>query len=360
MNILFLPKYYKKAASCRYRFLQFIPYFEHAGIRCVVSPLFDDNYLEIKYQTGKNDIFEVVKAFMRRLKTLLHVNKYDLVVIHCEVFPYFSLFEKYLILRKIKYIFDYDDAIFHNYDNSHFFIVRWLFRDKISAIIKGAEYVITGSKYLADYALRFNNNVEVFPTVIDNNKYKKIKVERTLSSLFTIGWIGSPSTSKYVEGIETALAEICKDGFAKVILIGAGKVNLSGVNYQNIEWSDDNEIRNIQLCDVGIMPLHDDLWEKGKCGFKLIQYMACGLPVVASPVGVNCELVKEGKNGFLATTTEEWIRALNILRYDFDLRQRFGRYGRQMVEKYYSLQIMAPRYVALLEKVICKNENFDN
>jgi glycosyltransferase involved in cell wall biosynthesis len=358
MEILLLPKYGRKAASCRYRFLQYVPYLESLGIKCTISPLFDDDYLEKKYQTGRNDVVDVAKAFFRRLMTIVHLHKYDLVVIHCEMFPYLPpLFERYLILRKIKYIFDYDDAIFHNYDQSPNMIMRWLFKEKIITAIEGAKYVIAGSQYLADYALRANKNVEVIPTVIDINKYPVRKLCPAPAETFTIGWIGSPSTAKYVEEIGTALSEICDNDNTKIILIGAGRVNLPGVNYENLEWSEESEITNMQLFDVGIMPLSDGLWEKGKCGFKLIQYMACGLPVVASPVGVNSMLVEEGKNGFLVKTIEDWVRVLSILRDDRALRQRLGECGRKIIENQYCLQVTAPRYIALMQNIIKENTN---
>ena len=286
------------------------------------------------------------------------MHKYDLIVIHCEIFPYLPpLFEKYLTLRKIKYIFDYDDAIFHNYDQTSHMIIRWLFKEKISTVIKGARHVIAGSQYLADYALKVNNNVEVIPTVININKYPSRQSRATSEDIFTIGWIGSPSTAKYVEEIGVALSEICNDGNTKILLIGAGNMKLPGVNYENLEWSEDSEINNLRLFDVGIMPLSDGPWERGKCGFKLIQYMACGLPVVASSTGVNSVIVEEGKNGFLVRTISDWVRALKILRDDVELRQRMGEYGRKKVENQYCLQVTAHRFVAIFKKILNETIN---
>ncbi len=355
MQVLLLPKYEKKAASSRYRYLQYIPYFESCGIKCTVSPLFNDEYLENKFSTGRAGIFNVLRAFVRRLISIINSDKYDLIILHCEAFPYFPpLFEKYLAFRKIKYIFDYDDAIFHNYDQHQSRLIRWLLKEKIAAAIVGAKHVIAGNKYLADYALKVNNNVDIIPTVIDLNKYPGqygLKPDKT----FTIGWIGSPSTAKYVENIVEALSEVCRTGNCQVILIGAGKANLMGVRFENIVWSEDDEIKNMQMFDVGIMPLSDGLWERGKCGFKLIQYMACGLPVVASPVGVNSELVESGRNGFLAKSTADWVHALSSLRDDKDLRQRMGEAGRKKVEEQYCLQLTVPKFVAVLQKVMDEN-----
>lgn len=353
MRILLLPKYGRKAASCRYRYLQYIPYLEKNGISCTISPLFDDAYLENKFKNGRALIYDILRAFICRFKAILSSHKYDLVILHCEAFPYLPpLFEKYLKLRKIPYIFDYDDAIFHNYDQNPNRLINWLLRDKVATAIGGAKYVTAGCQYLADYALNVIGNVEVVPTVIDIDKYQTCKFERKSTNTFMIGWIGSPSTAKYVEEIGLALSEICNNSSTKIVLIGAGKVDLPGVNLEKIDWSEDSEIENMRVFDVGIMPLSDGPWERGKCGFKLIQYMACGLPVVASPIGVNSDIVEEGKNGYLARTTEEWVRALTTLRDNKELRQRMGEAGRKKVEEQYCLQVTAPKFLALLQKVV--------
>lgn len=353
MKILLLPKYGSKAASCRYRFLQYIPYVESCGIKCTIAPLFDDDYLENRFRTGRNDIVDIVKAFVRFFMTMWHSHKYDLIVIHCELFPYLPpLFEKYFKLRKIKYIFDYDDAIFHKYDQSSNMIIRWLFSDKIATVIEGAKHVIAGNQYLADYAIKVNDNVEIIPTVVDIDKYPNSPSGQSSTDTFTIGWIGSPSTAKYVEEIGAALSEICDDDNTKIILIGAGKVKLPGVNYKKLEWSEDSEINNLRLFDVGIMPLSDGPWERGKCGFKLIQYMACELPVIASPVGVNSVIVEDGRNGFLAKTIADWVRVLRFLRDDKEMRKRMGKAGRKKVEEQYCVQVTAPKFVVLMKKAL--------
>ena len=255
-------------------------------------------------------------------------------------------------MRKIAYIFDYDDAIFHNYDQNPNRLIKWLLKGKVATAIGGAKYVTAGCQYLAEYALKVNSNVVVIPTVIDIDKYPKHGSKLKLVNSFTVGWIGSPSTVKCVEAIGMALTNICNTNNVKIVLIGAGKVDLPGVNLEKIEWSEGSEIENVRMFDVGIMPLADSPFERGKCGFKLIQYMACGLPVVASPVGVNSNIVEDGKNGFLAKTTEDWVRALTTLRDNKDLRQRMGAAGRKKVEEQYCLHVTAPKYLVLLQKIL--------
>ena len=355
MHILLLPKYSRKAASTRCRYLQYIPYLESCGFKCTVSPLFNDEYLEKRFNVGRAGIVNIVLALVNRLTTIIFSFKYDVIILHCEAFPYLTpLLEKYLAFRKIKYIYDYDDAIFHNYDQHSNRLVRWLLKEKIAEVIAGAKGVIAGNKYLANYALKVNSSVEIIPTVVDLNRFPKQRVYRS-DKTFTIGWIGSPSTTKYIEIAAEAISKVCSTGDCKLILIGACNVSLPGINIERRVWSEDDEVENMQGFDVGIMPLPDGPWERGKCGFKIIQYMACSLPVVASPVGVNSEIVESGRNGFLAKSKADWINALNTLRNDKELRQRMGDAGREKVEAQYCLQVTAPKLVAVLQKVINGN-----
>jgi glycosyltransferase involved in cell wall biosynthesis len=355
MQILLLPKYSRKAASTRCRYLQYIPYLESCGFKCTVSPLFNDEYLEKRFNVGRAGIVNIVLALVNRLTTIIFSFKYDVIILHCEAFPYLTpLLEKYLAFRKIKYIYDYDDAIFHNYDQHSNRLVRWLLKEKIAEVIAGAKGVIAGNKYLANYALKVNSSVEIIPTVVDLNRFPKQRVYRS-DKTFTIGWIGSPSTTKYIEIAAEAISKVCSTGDCKLILIGACNVSLPGINIERRVWSEDDEVENMQGFDVGIMPLPDGPWERGKCGFKIIQYMACSLPVVASPVGVNSEIVESGRNGFLAKSKADWINALNTLRNDKELRQRMGDAGREKVEAQYCLQVTAPKLVAVLQKVINGN-----
>jgi len=173
-------------------------------------------------------------------------------------------------------------------------------------------------------------------------------VEVPVNDIFTIGWIGSPSTAKHLLDAEIALKQVCKNRGGKVVLIGAGENPFSGLMATMRDWNEATQSMEIGNFDVGIMPLPDNPWERGKCGFKLIQCMACGKPVVASPVGVNREIVVEGVNGFLASTSKEWVDALLRLRADPELRRAMGEKGRRMVEEKYCLQVTAPRLHRLL------------
>lgn len=350
VSILFLTKYSREGASSRYRFLQYFPYLESRGIACAFSPLTDSRYLKHMYASGKGTVGDIASALFRRLCAMLTACRYDVLMIEYEILPYFPpVLEKMLKAFGIPYIVNYDDAIFYRYSQHPNTWVRRLLGKKIDTVMQNAAFVIAGNDHLADYARRAGaSRVELLPTVIDLDRYPD--TPRPASDVFTIGWIGSPSTAKYLKDIAPALAKVCEGGRGKVVLIGSGEIRLPGVPVEVRPWSEATEVGDLRLCDIGIMPLYDGLWERGKCALKLIQYMACGLPVVVSPVGVNKEIVKNGVNGYLAGDNAEWRRALTTLRDDASLREAMGKAGRIKVESAYSLQVTAPRLERLLEE----------
>lgn len=349
-SILFLTRYSRLGASSRYRFLQFLPALELAGFHCNVSPLLDDEYLVNRYAHGRGRLIDYAKALLGRLLSLVTAYRYDLLVIEKELLMYFpAVMERFLAFAGIPYVVDYDDAIFHQYDQSNSWLVRTLLSGKIATVMRHSSMVIAGNAYLAEYARSCGSRqVETVPTVVDLDRY--VQALPAKKGCFVIGWIGSPSTYPYLHDIAPALAEVCAGGRARVVLVGSGPVQLSGVPVTTLPWAEESEVADMSSFDVGIMPLPDKPWARGKCGFKLIQYMACGLPVVASPVGVNSQIVAEGENGFLAQCCDDWVRALSALRDDEDLRRRMGKSGRSRVEERYCLQVVAPKLISLFEK----------
>lgn len=352
ISALFLTKYSREGASSRYRFLQYFPFLEANGIACSFSPLTDAKYLEHLYASGRGNALDLARSLARRMGALSTVTKYDVVVIEYEILPFFPpVFEARLKKAGIPVIVNYDDAIFYRYSLHPNAFVKRLLGGKIDTVMRKADLVIAGNDYLADYARKAGaGRIEVLPTVVDLVRYPG--APEGANSIFTIGWIGSPSTAKYLRQIAPALAEASAGGRARLRLIGSGPIELPGVPTEVRSWSEETEVSQLESCDAGIMPLHDGLWERGKCGLKLIQYMACGLPVVVSAVGMNNQLVGEGVNGFLARDNAEWIKALSALRDDPALRERMGRAGRKKVEAGYSLQIAAPRLEALIRQVV--------
>jgi len=221
-------------------------------------------------------------------------------------------------------------------------------------IMRRASIVVVGNAYLADRARAAGaKRVELVPTVVDLERYRADRGSD--GRAFTIGWIGSPSTAKYLARLAPVLAGFCRAHDARLVVVGAREVSLDHVQVELKPWSEATEVEDILGFDVGIMPLPDDPWERGKCGYKLIQYMACARPVIASPVGANRQIVEHGVNGFLATTDDEWRSALEMLYAAPELRARLGAAGRRKVQTAYSTRVTAPHLANLL-KVAASNQ----
>ncbi len=351
MKVTYFTKYSAAGASSRYRSYQYFPALEASRLDVRVKPLLSDHYLSQKFSTGRAGLWQVLNAFCRRIWDVLVVPPGSMVVIEYELLPWLpAVLERWLVWRGCRYIVDYDDAMFHQYDAHSSRWVRALLGRKISLVMRLAQTVVAGNAYLAAYAHASGaKRVEVIPTVINLRRYP-LRPAHANSGPIVIGWIGSPSTSRYLLQVAPALAKLCADGQVKVCLVGAASIDLPGVPVEHITWNESTEVAALQSFDVGIMPLPDEPWARGKCGFKLIQYMACGLPVVASPVGANTEIVQDDCNGYLASATEEWVGAIMRLCSDADLRQRMGTAGRKRVEEEYCLSVTAPKVIELLKQ----------
>lgn len=352
MKILFFTRYTRLGASSRLRFFQFFPYFNSKGIVVDTSPLFNDQYLNELYGKKKISRWNIINSYFNRLVDLLKVYKYDLIVIEKELFPFFpALVEVMFSFFKVKYIVDYDDAIFHNYDQHPNQFVRRFLGNKIGTVMRCASLVVAGNAYLEEYAVKSGSKkVIIIPTVIDTYQYKVKEVQNP--SEVIIGWIGSPSTLKYVEMLKPVLNEIKSKYPIKLHIIG-GKAGVGLDEIEEVvEWSETGEVEMIRKFDIGIMPLKDQLWEYGKCGYKLIQYMGCGLPVVGSPIGVNNVIIKEGVNGYKPIDADEWMKALESLIVNQRLRVAMGKEGRFMVEESYSLEKASKTWISLISEVV--------
>ncbi len=212
--------------------------------------------------------------------------------------------------------------------------------------------VTAGNEYLAGRARRAGAPiVQIVPTVVDLSQYTSL-LDARVNPLMQVGWIGTPSTwDEYGKKLYNQLKDFLANHSARFKAVGA-KLKAESIDCLDIvPWCEATEVRDIQSMDIGVMPLSDTPWSRGKCGYKLIQYMACGLPVVASPVGENCQIVEHGVNGFLAETNEEWRIAIETLLGDAGLRRRMGAAGRKKVEDHYSLQVWGPRVAKMLQRV---------
>lgn len=316
-----------------------------------VAPLLSDRYVQHLYAKGARGV-ETLGAYIRRVRQLARAKRFDLLWIEYEIFPWLpSLLERLFTSAAPPYVVDYDDAIYYRYNLHPNRLVRAVYAGKIEQVMRGARLVIAGNDYLATHAREAGaKNVAYLPSVVDTDRYQPLP--RIDSSAFTIGWIGSPVTAQFLSGVRSALAQTCDGGSARLVLVGAGEAAGRNLPAEIRKWSEASEVTDIQSFDVGIMPLPDEPFERGKCGYKLIQYMACGLPVIASPVGVNTRIVEDGVNGFLATTSKEWVRAIATLKENPELRRRMGAAGRKKVEREYSVAVAAVTLASLLRSAV--------
>jgi len=349
LRVLALTRYGRKGASSRMRFEQFIPALAELGVDVEIVPLLRDEYIERLYSRRPKAVWQILGDYLRRLPWLFQARRFDLLWIEKELFPELpAWFERLLTLFNIRYVVDYDDAIFHNYDLSAN-PWRHMLRYKIDGVMRNSKLVVCGNAYLADRAKATGaTRVEIIPTVIDLDRYS-VKM-KSLSEPLVIGWVGSAATVKYLDIALPALQLLAKEYPVQLRVVGAD-FTAPGLDIDCRPWSEQDEVQQIQAFDIGIMPLADSPWERGKCGYKLIQYMACGIPVVASPIGVNEEIVEHDASGYLASGTNAWVDALRNLAVDPDLRYQFGMRGRKLVEDSYCLQVVTPRMRSLFEEV---------
>ena len=364
LEVVALTKYSYDGPSSRYRYYNYRECFQREGIKMTISPLFTAAYFKARGKVSK--LLHVLKAYLLRflllMRLLFGVKKSHLLIIEYELFPFFpALFERLLGWRGIRYIADYDDAIFHKYDMHRSRLVRKLLGKKIGQVMKTAQTVIVCNAYLEAYARRFNRKTLRLPTVVLLDKYTEAAEHyvRRPEQPFTVGWIGSKSTSRYLLDILPAIEKFASGHDVQFNFVGfdenvlpAGMRECCKIN--TVAWSEETEIEQILAFDVGIMPLSNDPWAEGKCGFKLVQYMSCKKPVIASPVGINVFLVEEGVNGCIAGTVEAWFDAFEKLYTDERLRLRMAQANYAKILDQYNHQKNCHQYIALIREITGK------
>lgn len=359
IRVLALSPIPEEGAGCRFRVSQYIPYLEANGFAVTFSSLFTPEFFRLVYQRGHHirKAAAFVGLSIRRLQSLRRTADYDLVLVYREIFPIGpAIVERLLALPgRPPIVFDFDDAMFlPSVSDANRLIAALKFPGKLATIVRVSDHVLAGNDYLAAYARRFNDEVTMIPTCVDTTKFvPRADGGPAAGRPPVVGWIGSPTTGTYIRGLARVLQRAHARHPFVLRVSGAGEpIVVEGVPTEEVPWALEREIELFNTCDVGVYPLEDDEWAKGKCGFKAIEFMACGVPVVASAVGVNRTLVDDGVNGFLASTEDEWVDKLVRLLGDAELRRQFAEAGRRTVEATYSLHVNAPRLAATLRGVV--------
>lgn len=349
-----VPSIYDSSPGQRFRLEQWEPLLKEKGINITYSPFETEELQQILYQNGNTlrKIQAVAKNMNRRRSEVKSLAGFDLVYVFREAallgLPWF---ERRIGGSGIPMVFDFDDAVFHSYISpSNGYLSYLKFPNKTGEICRLSAHIMAGNQYLSDYAGRFNENVTIIPTTIDTEKYQVVE-KKPDSEIVTIGWSGSFSTVQNLDTIREVLQELAKQEKFRLRVIGTSNYELSGVDTEALKWRSETEIEDLQKIDIGLMPLPDDKWSKGKCGLKALQYMALGIPTICSPVGVNSTIIKDGENGFLADGKDEWIEKLKKLLHSFELRKKLGTAGRKTVEEGYSAVSQAPRVYDVFKSV---------
>lgn len=348
IKVLGLALYGPLAASTRYRLGQYVNGLADLGIDLQIRHLLGDDYLRSRFVDGPLPVAAMLRAGVARLGDLWRLHEFEASILHCELLPLMPGWLERTLIRK-PYIYDMDDAFYLRYHVGRTRVVKALLGSKFDHVMTGAAAVTAGNAVLKDYALRHNPTVAQLPTVVDTDRY--VPVVGRHNTVFTVGWIGSPSTASYLPELVKPLAALGAEGPVNFVVIGGKAPAIPNVNVIEVEWQEHTEVDLINTFDVGVMPLPDDAWARGKCAFKLIQYMACAVPVVASPVGANAEVVTS-ECGLLAQSPKEWTDALRVFRDSPALRQRMGEAGRQRVVELYSLHTAVPKLAEVIHRVV--------
>ncbi len=327
MKILFLVQGLDVAAS-RYRVLQYLPYLKEHGVQVTVLPF--------------------QKGFLKKLKLFKSAGKYDILFIQRKRFP--VLWLKYIRKNARKIVYDFDDSVMYRNSkaaNPESNTRVRMFKNMVNA----SDHVIAGNEYLQENTTPFTHNVTIIPSPIDMTLYPPKKYSEKNDNI-TLGWIGATGSIHYLEKMKPvfeALGKKYEDLRLKIICNVF--FDCENITVEKKLWSEQEEVADIQSLDIGLMPLMDDPWSHGKCGLKILQCLATGVPVVCSPAGINKEIVEDGVHGFWANTQEEWIEKLEILINDHGLRKRMGMEGRKRVIEHYSLKANAPRMLKVFQQL---------
>lgn len=355
MIVFLVPYPVGEAPSQRFRFEQYFELLKSKNIHFEVYSFLSPAGWSVLYANGKffQKIGHLIRGFVVRFFHVFYARSANYVFIHREVTPVgppvFEWILAKLLRRKI--IYDFDDAIWmtDNQQESSFEKVLRS-RSKVSIICHWSYKVSCGNEYLCAYAKRFTNHVVLNPTTIDTEGLHNPEIYDTTSNntIVRIGWTGSHSTLKYLHPLTNVLKRIEKEFTnTKITIIANRTLDLGLQSMEFIPWRKETEPEDLLKIDIGIMPLPDDEWTKGKCGFKALQYMAMGIPTVVSPVGVNTLIIKDSKNGFLARTDDDWYNYLSQLITQPLLRKKIGQEGRSEVIKHYSVLSNSDNFLLL-------------
>lgn len=337
-----------RAPGQRYRIEQWAPLLRRGGVQVTLSPFLSRSGMDLLYEPGHvaAKAHEVLRGYRKRLADVLWPGSADVIFVYREAALLGPAWIEWLLALRRPLVFDFDDAIYLS-DTSQ--ANAWTRRlkpvTKVETICRVARHVTVGNEFLASFAEDRAREVTVVPSTIDTDFYQVRP--RARNPVPVIGWTGSVTTARYLAVLAPMLRRLRAKWEFELRIIGA-KIELGGLAVRCVPWRGASEPEDLREMDIGLMPLPDDEWARGKCGMKALQYMGLGIPPVVSPVGVNASIVRDGINGFHARTHEEWIDRIGLLLEDEALRRRLGQEARKTVEESYSARGHAPRLAQIL------------
>ena len=348
-RILFVTPYPAgRAASQRFRFEQFMPALDAAGIAHDSDSFWDEEAWRVLYVPGQQwaKAFGLLRGVIGRFLLLFTLAKYDVVFVHREAAPLGPPLFEWIVAKLFDkpLIYDFDDAIWlPNASEVNPGLDALRMHGKVADICSWSRRVLCGNSYLADYASRYADDVVVFPTVLDTGRHEP---QQNNNEPVVIGWTGSHSTVSYIEPIVPALEALAERVAFRFRLIADREPDFAVPNLEFVRWRKETEIEDLAAIDIGVMPIPDTEWARGKCGLKILQYMAMGMPSVSSPVGVNRDIVDDGVDGYLAVSTEDWVERLAALAADTRARREMGSRAREKAVAGYSVAANTEKFLA--------------
>ncbi|MBI1837976.1 MAG: glycosyltransferase family 4 protein [Flavobacteriia bacterium] len=343
--IIFMPYPHGKSPSQRFRFEQYLDILIENDFEYSLNSFYSEKTWEILHWEGHtfSKISRVLKAFIVRFYQVFKAIKYDYVFIHREVAPVGPPFLEWILAKlfRKKIIYDFDDAIWlPNYSEANTKFQKLKCYSKVNGIMKMAAKISVGNQYLAEYARQFNENVKINPTTIDTENYHNPKFYKhfEFQEKIVVGWTGTHTTAKYLDFLVPIIEKLTIEFDFEFCVISNEEPTFQMPNLKFIKWEKDTEIEDLMQFTIGVMPLTDDQWAKGKCGFKALQYMALGIPAIASPIGVNNEIIDHGKNGFLCSTEKQWHEALYYLLENPEETKKMHENARKKIIENYSVE----------------------
>ena len=318
-NLSIFCRYGENGASSRLRFFRYRPYFERAGINVEISSFFNDAYLQKLYACQKRSLLTLPAAFVERGRDILDAYEDSTFLIEYELFPMLGANLEKLLLRNRRFFLNYDDPVWEKYAKIPFL------KNKYDILVKSASGVIVANDMLAERFGKLNSNILKVPTAVDLDHYVSAAGSVKKFPRFTVVWIGTPATFPYLQNFAPVLKKMAEVCDFELLMIGKSSWTLPGVPCRSVEWSEETEAELLARSHVGIMPLPDESFARGKSAYKLIQYAAARIPALGSPVGENNKVIRHGETGFLCDSAENWCDSLKKLYDSTDLRDAMGK-----------------------------------